>query len=81
MHRRINITLPEETVDWLDRVAHRGERSHLIDQAIRHFGESLGRAQLRKRLKESALRRGELYRSLAEEWFNLDEEAWARHKK
>jgi CopG family transcriptional regulator / antitoxin EndoAI len=31
MHRRLNITLPEETVRLLDRVAKSGDRSRLID--------------------------------------------------
>jgi metal-responsive CopG/Arc/MetJ family transcriptional regulator len=33
-HRRLNITLPEETVRLIDRVAKKGERSRFIAEAI-----------------------------------------------
>src|SRR2546425_124383 len=35
MHRRVNITLPEETIRLIDRVAAKGDRSHFIAQAVR----------------------------------------------
>ncbi len=76
MHRRINITLPEETVRLLERVAPRGDRSRLIAEAIRHYVEQIGRANLRKRLREGAIRRAERDLNLARGWFPLDEEAW-----
>ena len=34
LHRRINITLPEETVRLIDRVAQKGDRSFLISEAV-----------------------------------------------
>jgi len=75
MHRRINITLPEETVRLIDRVTERGDRSRLIDEAVKHYIEEIGRANLKARLKEGALRpKRDL--ALAEEWFSLEEEAW-----
>jgi CopG family transcriptional regulator/antitoxin EndoAI len=76
MHRRINITLPEETLDLIDRVAQPGDRSRFIDEAIKHYIEQIGRSNLRKQLKEGAIRRAQRDLSLAEEWFTLDEEAW-----
>ncbi|MGH9339151.1 MAG: ribbon-helix-helix domain-containing protein [Acidobacteriota bacterium] len=76
MNKRINITLPEETIRVIDRVAKKGERSHLISQAVKHYVKELGRANLRKRLKEGAIREAELDLRLAEEWFPLEEEAW-----
>ena len=76
MHRRINVTLPEETVKLMDRVSQKGDRSRLIDHAIRHYIQEAGRANLRKRLKEGALRRALRDQKLAEEWFLLDIEAW-----
>lgn len=42
MHRRINITLPEETVRLIDRVAAKGDRSRLIDEAVRHYVQKTG---------------------------------------
>ncbi|MBI4641111.1 MAG: hypothetical protein HY731_10480 [Candidatus Tectomicrobia bacterium] len=76
MHRRINITLPEETVRLIDRVTERGDRSRLIDEAVKRYIEEIGRANLKARLKEGALRRAKRDLALAEEWFSLEEEAW-----
>lgn len=81
MHRRINITLPEATVRLLDRVAPKGDRSRLIAEAVSHYVESTGRAQLRKQLKEGAIRRSERDRRLTEDWFALDEEVWQHSAK
>ena len=81
MHRRINITLPEATVRLIDRVAAKGDRSRLIAEAVSHFVASTGRAQLRKRLKEGAVRRAERDRGLVADWFAVDKEAWQRSAK
>ncbi len=76
MNKRINITLPEKTVQLLDRVAQKGNRSRLIDSAVRRYVAEVGRANLRRRLKGGAIREAELDLQLAEEWFPLEEEAW-----
>jgi CopG family transcriptional regulator/antitoxin EndoAI len=76
MHRRINITLPEETLELIDRITQQGDRSRFIDEAVKHYVEQIGRTNLRKQLKEGAIRRAQRDLALAEEWFTLDEEAW-----
>ncbi len=76
MYLRINITLPEETIQLIDRVSKKGNRSRLIDQAVKRYVTDARRATLRKRLKEGALRRAERDLRLAEESFFLEEEAW-----
>lgn len=76
MHMRLNVTLPEETVRLMDRVAKRGGRSRLISEAVRRYVKDLSRARLRKRLKEGAIRRAERDLQLAGEWFEIEEEAW-----
>jgi CopG family transcriptional regulator/antitoxin EndoAI len=76
VHRRINISLSEETLELLDRVATKGDRSRLIDQAVRSYIDEKGRMQLKQRLKEGAIRRAARDLSLAEEWFPLEEELW-----
>ncbi|HEV8357613.1 MAG TPA: hypothetical protein VGQ17_12750 [Gemmatimonadales bacterium] len=81
MNRRINITLPEQTLRLIDRVAAKGDRSRLIAEAITHYVGASGRAQLRRRLKEGALRRAERDRRLTEDWFPLDEEAWPKARR
>ena len=74
MHQRVNITLPEETLNLIDRVAEKGDRSRFIDRAVKHYVKDLGRANLKKQLKEGAIRRAERDLDLAEEWFALEEE-------
>jgi len=76
MRKRVNITLPEETLELIDQVTEHGDRSRFIDDAVRHYIQETGRANLRKRLKEGALRRAERDLGLAEEWFNVDEDVW-----
>lgn len=76
MRKRVNITLPEETLELIDRVTEHGDRSRFIEEAVRHYIQDTGQANLRKRLKEGAIRRSERDLSLAEEWFSVDEDVW-----
>ena len=78
MHRRVNITLPEDTLRLIDRAVDHGTRDRVIDEAVRHFMRTQNRAQLRKLLKEGAQRHAARDRALAEEWFPIDEEAWQK---
>ncbi len=81
IHRRINVTLPRDTVQLLERVAPRGGRSRLIASAIRRYVGETGRANLRRRLKEGATRRAERDLALATEWFAIDKESWPHKGK
>ena len=81
MHRRINITLPEETVRLIDRVSAKGDRSSLIDRAVKRYVAQSRRAKLKKQLKEGALRRAKRDSQLAEESFFLEEEASQNHAR
>ena len=76
MSVRLNVTLPEATVGLIDRVAENGNRSRLIDQAVREYVRQLERAKLRELLKEGALARAERDLALAQEWFPIEEETW-----
>ncbi len=76
VNQRINVSLPEETLRLLDRVAGKGDRSRLIDEAVRYYLDDKGRRELKKRLKEGAVRRAARDLQLTEEWFPLEEEAW-----
>ncbi len=80
MHRRLNITLPEETVQMMDRVAKTGGRSRLIDEAVREFVQRRQKASLRKQLEEGARRRASRDLAMAEEWSLLEDEAWQKHR-
>jgi CopG family transcriptional regulator/antitoxin EndoAI len=81
VHKRINITLPEETLRLLDRVSARGDRSGLIDRAIKRYVEEVGKANLRRRLKEGYERRAGRDLETAEAWFSLDEDAWSENSR
>jgi CopG family transcriptional regulator / antitoxin EndoAI len=76
MRKRINISLPEETVALIDRVTEHGDRSRFIDEAVRRYIQETGRANLRKRLKAGAIRRAERDLRVTEEWLSVDEEVW-----
>lgn len=44
MSRRLNISLPDETVRLLDRVAAKGERSQVIAEAVTKYVVEVGKA-------------------------------------
>jgi CopG family transcriptional regulator/antitoxin EndoAI len=81
MHRRVNITLPEETIRLIDRAAARGNRSRLINEAVRYFVRGRNRMQLRKLLKEGARHHAARDLAIAQEGLHLDEEAWQRRER
>lgn len=81
MHQRINITLPQDTIRLIDRVAEKGDRSRFINQAVRRFVDQVGRKNLRRLIKEGAIREAELDLRLAQEWFPLEEEVWQRYNE
>ena len=72
--KRINVILPEETVELMDRVATKGQRSRLIDEAVQEYVRILGRARLRKHLEEGARKRAPRDLGLVADWFDIDEE-------
>jgi CopG family transcriptional regulator / antitoxin EndoAI len=76
MNKRINVILPTTTVAVLDKVATKGNRSALIDRAIRHYVKKQSQQSLRERLKQEALTNAERDLQMATEWFPLEEEAW-----
>jgi hypothetical protein len=54
IRKRVNITISNGTLRLLDRVAPKGDRSQVIDEAVRAFISGKSRASLRERLKEGA---------------------------
>ena len=81
MHRRVNITLAEETIRLIDRSATKGGRSRFIDEAVKFFVRERRRADLKALLKEGAVKRAKRDLSVAEEWFLLEEETWRSRKE
>ena len=49
--QRINIIVSPDTLRLLERVAPKGGRSRLIDEAVRFFVEKRAKANLREELK------------------------------
>lgn len=76
VNRRINIVLPEVTIQSIDRMVKHGERSRFIDQAVRHFVANRGTEAVRARLEETAVRDRDLDSELAAEWSGVDNESW-----
>jgi CopG family transcriptional regulator/antitoxin EndoAI len=76
MHQRVSVTLPEETLQLIDKVADKGNRSRFIDRAVRYYIRQVGRTNLNQQLKEGALRRAERDLNLSEQYFNLEEDVW-----
>ncbi len=74
-NRRINVVLPETTVRLLDRVSKKGNRSRLINQAVKHYVESVSQQKLLEALKRGYARWTSYDRRVAEDWFRLEEEA------
>jgi CopG family transcriptional regulator/antitoxin EndoAI len=81
MHRRLNISLPEETIRLLDQVAAKGDRSHVIAEAVTRYVAEIGRARLRKLMKERAVKRADLDVEIAAEWASSDRDAWESHNR
>lgn len=80
MSRRLNISLPDETVRLLDRVAAKGERSQVIAEAVTKYVVEVGKARIRKRMKERAIKRSDLDLQIVEEWFPIDEDTWGSER-
>jgi CopG family transcriptional regulator/antitoxin EndoAI len=80
MNRRINITLPNETIELLNQIVPKGDRSRFINDAVKHYIAEVEKKKLREQLTQGAIQRAERDLSLAETWFNLEEEAWLENQ-
>ncbi len=72
--------MPSTATLLFERLCQR-ERSRLINEAVQYYIEQKTLADLRKQLKEGAIRRAERDLKLAEESFYLEEEAWQKNEK
>ena len=75
------MTLPPGTLRMIDRVTEKGDRSRLIDEAVRFYVKEMGRVNLRKRLRAGAISRAERDLRVAEEWFPFENEIWRSSKR
>jgi CopG family transcriptional regulator/antitoxin EndoAI len=75
-NKRINVVLPETTLQTIDRMVKPGERSRFIDQAVQHFVSHKSTEALRIRMEQTAVRDRDLDREISADWFAVDKEAW-----
>ena len=73
--KRINITLPPETLELIDQVAPES-RSEFINQAVRMYSRRLLRARVQQRLKQAYQERIAEDLAIAQEWEPLERELW-----
>lgn len=78
--KRVNIILPSQTIRLIERVVEKGERSRFIDEAIRFYIRKIGKANLRKQLREGAIKKAKRDLRLTEEWFFLENEVWQKRR-
>ena len=76
MQKRINVSLSEQAVRLLDRMAAKGDRSRFLDELVKRTARD--RAALRARLKEGYIKRARRDREVAAEWDALADEVWQR---
>lgn len=81
MARQIQITLPEDTMQLLDRWLASSdypekEYNNLINEAIKLYIMEPQRNYLKQQLKEGAIVRAERDLNLAQDWFSLEEYLW-----
>ena len=72
MVRRLNISLPERTVELIDGIAGKGRRSALIDRAVLRFVQQESRANIRAQLAAGARDRAERDLQIVQEWFPIE---------
>lgn len=75
--KRVNITLPPETLELIDRVS-KDNRSEFINRAVRLYANRLERAKLKQRLKEAYLERAKQDLAIAQEWEPIERELWEK---
>jgi metal-responsive CopG/Arc/MetJ family transcriptional regulator len=78
MRKRINIVLPETTIEAIDRMASHGQRSEFINEAVKHFVSHHSQEAMRTQLEAAVIRDRDLDREIAADWFSVDAEAWRR---
>ena len=86
MSKRINVILPETTIQTIDRMAKPGQRSRFINRAVEHFVQNRSAEALRGQLERAAIRDQDLDREVAADWFAVDRQTWQfdepkQHKK
>jgi metal-responsive CopG/Arc/MetJ family transcriptional regulator len=78
MSKRINVLLPDATIQALDRVATKGTRSRLVSEAVIYYIRARAKENLRERLKAGYQANTAENLRIAVEWFPVEEQAWQK---
>jgi hypothetical protein len=76
MSKRINIVLPDLTLQTIDRLVKPGQRSSFIDTAVRHYVANRSVEALRVQMERAAVRDRDLDSEVAADWFGVDQHTW-----
>jgi len=75
MYRKINISLPEQTLHLIEQITDKRNRSRFIDEAVKYYMEQVGNIRLREELKEGAVKRAERDLKLSQELNDMEDDA------
>ena len=70
-YKRLNITLPSKTLERLDATAKQGDRSRLIDTAVKFYLSQQIREQIEESIKAGAIKHRKRDLLFAEETLDL----------
>lgn len=76
MSKRLNIVLPDSTVQTIDRMVKPGQRSRFINQAVQHYVANRSTEALRTQLELATVRDQDLDREVAADWLAVDQQTW-----
>jgi len=75
--KRINITIPEDTLELVDRIREEN-RSEFINRALKVYANRLERSKLKKQLKQAYQERAKEDLATAQEWEPVERELWEK---
>ncbi|NEP81131.1 MAG: hypothetical protein F6K39_25020 [Okeania sp. SIO3B3] len=78
MERKLNITIPEATMQLIEETMPQENLEQLINKALNFYIKQNLSENLKEELRIGAIKRAERDLQLAEEWYELEEEAWEK---
>jgi len=73
--KRINITIPEDTLELIDRIREEN-RSAFINRAVKVYANRLERAKVKNQLKQAYQERAKEDLTAVKEWEPVERELW-----
>lgn len=74
--KRVDFTLPLDTLILLEQTVPRGKKSELVNKALQVYIRHLNQKKLRTAMKKEALADIELDKQTTQEWSSIDDETW-----